>query len=55
MPTEAKMAVVAAIIALAFPALAAGNDNRDNQDTYKSAQYCMPPSDELPSTTYVYC
>ena len=47
--------VIAAIIALAFLALGAGNGNRDNEYTYKFAQYCIPQFDEPPGTTKVYC
>jgi hypothetical protein len=39
MSTKVTMAFVPIIIALAVPALAAGNGNRDNESTYKSAQY----------------
>jgi hypothetical protein len=49
------MAFVAAVIALALPALAAGNRNRDNEHTYKLAQYCVPRLDEPPGTTRVFC
>jgi hypothetical protein len=52
---KVTMAFVAAIIALASPALAAGNGNRDNELTYKLAQYCVPQHDELPGMTKVYC
>jgi hypothetical protein len=55
MSTKVRMAFVPIIIALAVPALAAGNGNRDNESTYKSAQYCIPQFDELPGTTRVYC
>ena len=55
MSTKIRMAFVPIIIALAVPALAAGNGNRDNESTYKSAQYCIPQFDELPGTTRVYC
>jgi hypothetical protein len=55
MSTKVTTALVAAVIAMALPALAAGNANRDNEHGYKSAQYCMPQLDELPGTTSVYC
>lgn len=55
MSTKVTMPFVAAIIALAFPAFGAGNSNRDNEHTSKSAQYCIPQFDELPATTRVYC
>ena len=45
MPTKVAMAFVAAVIALAFPALAAGNFNREKQHNYESAQYCIPQLD----------
>jgi len=41
--------------ALALPALAAGNGKRDNEYTYKLAQYCTPQMDELPGMTRVFC
>ena len=55
MSTNVTMAFVAAIIALAFPALAAGNGNRDTAYSNKTAQYCIPQLDELPGTTRLYC
>jgi hypothetical protein len=55
MSTKVTMAFVAAIIALAFPTLVAGNDNRENQHPYRSAQYCIPQLDDLPGTTRLYC
>lgn len=55
MSTTVTMAFVAAIIALALPALAAGNSKRDNEYTYELAQYCMPQLDELPGATRVFC
>jgi hypothetical protein len=55
MSTKVTMAFVAAVIALALPALAAGNRNRDNEHTYKLAQYCVPRLDEPPGTTRVFC
>jgi hypothetical protein len=41
MSTNVTMPFVAAIIALAFPALGVGNSNRDNEYASKSVQYCM--------------
>ena len=55
MSTKVTMALVPVIIALALPALAAGNGKRDTEYTYKSAQYCIPQFDELPGATRVYC
>jgi hypothetical protein len=55
MSTKIAMAFVAVIVALALPALAAGNGARDNAYTYKLAQYCVPQHDEIPGTTKVYC
>jgi hypothetical protein len=55
MSTKLAMAFAAVIVALALPALAAGNGNRDNEHTYKLAQYCIPQHDELPGATRVYC
>jgi hypothetical protein len=55
MSTKVAIAFVAAIVALALPALATGNGNRDNEHTYKLAQYCAPQHDELPGATKVYC
>lgn len=53
--TKVTMAFVAAIVALAFPTLLAGNGNRDTEYAYKTAQYCIPQLDELPGTTRLYC
>ena len=50
MSTKITMALVAAVIACAPPALAGGNGNRD-----KTAQFCIPQLDELPGTTRLYC
>jgi hypothetical protein len=55
MSTRIMMALFAVVMALTFPALAAGNGNPDNAYTYKSAQYCIPGFDDLPSATRVYC
>jgi hypothetical protein len=55
MSTKVAMAFVAVIVALALPALAARKANRDNEHTYKLAQYCVPQHEELPGTTKVYC
>jgi hypothetical protein len=55
MSTKITMALVAAVIAYASPALAGGNRNRDNEYTYKTAQYCLPQLDDLPDTTRVFC
>ena len=55
MSTKITMALMAAVIASASPALAGGNGNRDTEYTYKTAQYCMPQLDELPGTTRLYC
>jgi hypothetical protein len=55
MSTKITMALVVAVIACASPALAGGNRNRDNEYTYKTAQYCLPQLDDLPDTTRVYC
>jgi hypothetical protein len=55
MSTKLTTAFVAAVIAMTSPALPAGNGNRDNEHSYKSAQYCMPPPDEFPATTSIYC
>jgi hypothetical protein len=55
MSTKITMALVATIVALALPALAAGNGKRDDEYTYKLAQYCIPQLDELPGTTRVFC
>ncbi len=52
MSTTITMVFVVAVIALASPALAAGNGNRDNE--YKSAQYCVP-QDDIPGAQNVYC
>jgi hypothetical protein len=55
MSTKVTMAFVAAVIALALPALAAGNGKRDDEYNYKLAQYCIPQLDELPGTTRIVC
>jgi hypothetical protein len=55
MSTKVTMALVAAIIAMASPALPASSGNRDSEHSYKSAQYCIPQLDELPGTTSIYC
>jgi hypothetical protein len=55
MLTKITMPFVAAITALAFSALSAGNSNHDTEHTSRSAQYCIPQFDELPATTRVYC
>jgi len=55
MSTKVTMVFVVAVIALAFPTVAAGNGKRDNEYAYKLAQYCMPQSDELPGATRVFC
>ena len=55
MSTKITMALVAAVIACASPALAGGNGNRDIEYTYKNAQFCIPQLDELPGTTRLYC
>jgi len=57
MSIKIVMALVTAVIACASPALAGGNGNRDrnNEYTYKTAQYCIPQLDELPGTTRLYC
>jgi hypothetical protein len=52
--TGVKMAYAAALIALTLSAAAAGPGNRDNEYTYKSAQYCIP-QDDRPGETRVYC
>lgn len=55
MSTKITMALMAAVIASAPPALAGGNGNRDTEYTYKTAQFCIPQLDELPGTTRLYC
>jgi hypothetical protein len=55
MSTKITMALVAAVIACASPALAGGNRNRNDEYSYKTAQYCIPELDELPGTTRLYC
>ena len=54
MSTKITMALVAAVIACASPALAEGNGNRDTEYT-QTAQFCIPQLDELPGTTRLYC
>ena len=48
MSTKITMALVAAVIACAPPALGGCNGNRDTEHTYETAQYCIPQLDELP-------
>jgi hypothetical protein len=55
MSTKITMALVVAVIACASPALAGGNRNRNDEYSYKTAQYCIPELDELPGTTRLYC
>jgi hypothetical protein len=55
MSTKITMAFVAAVITFASSALAASTGDRDDQYTFKSAQYCIPQLDEPPGTTRVYC
>ena len=55
MSSKIMLALVSAIIAFTLPALAAGKGNRDNEYTYKLAQYCIPQLDDLPGTTRVFC
>jgi hypothetical protein len=55
MSTKITMALVAAVIACAPPALGGCNGNRDTEHTYETAQYCIPQLDELPGTTRLYC
>jgi hypothetical protein len=54
MLTKITLALVAAAIALASPAPAASNGNRDNGSTSKLSQYCLP-QDDFPDAQTVYC
>jgi hypothetical protein len=55
MSTKITMALIAVVVALALPALAAGNGNRGNAYAYQSAQYCMPQYDDPSDMTRFYC
>jgi hypothetical protein len=55
MSIKIVMALVTVVIACASPALAGGNRDRNNEYTYKTAQYCLPQLDEPPGTTRLYC
>ena len=55
MSTKIAIAAVAVVMALAFPALAAGNRNRDGVYVYTSAQYCVPQYDGVPDLARIYC
>jgi hypothetical protein len=46
--------LVAAVIALASPALTAGNGNRNNESASKLSQLCIP-QDDFPDAPTVYC
>ena len=50
-----KIATALAALAMAFPALAAENGNRDNAYAYAAAQYCIPQTDDFPDMTRLYC
>ncbi len=55
MSTKITTAFVAAVIAFASPAATAGNGNRNNEHTFKSAQYCVPEYDIPGAQNTVYC
>jgi hypothetical protein len=55
MSTKVTTAFVAAVIASASPAPTADNGNRNNEHTFKSAQYCAPEYDLPGSQSTVYC
>jgi hypothetical protein len=55
MSIKIVMALLTVVIACASPALAGGNRDRNNEYTYKTAQYCLPQLDESPGTTRLYC
>jgi hypothetical protein len=55
MSIKIVMALVTVVIACASPALAGGNRDRNNEYTYKTAQYCLLQLDEAPGTTRLYC
>jgi hypothetical protein len=54
MSTRMATALVAAVVALAPPALAAGSGNRNNETTSKLSQFCIP-QDDIPDAPTVYC
>jgi hypothetical protein len=55
MSTKITIAFVAAVIAFASSAPTAGNGNRNNEHTFKSAQYCAPEYDIPGAQNTVYC
>jgi hypothetical protein len=55
MSTKISMAVAAAIIAFALPASIAGRANRNNEHTFKLAQYCVPENDTPGPQRTIYC
>jgi hypothetical protein len=54
MSTKITTALVVAVIAFSSPAASVGNGNRNNEHTFKSAQYCMPKHD-TPAAARIYC
>jgi hypothetical protein len=55
MSTKITTAFMAAVIAFASPAFPAGKGNRDNERTFKSAQYCVPEYDIPGAQNTIYC
>jgi hypothetical protein len=55
MSTKITTAFVAAVIAFASPAPTAGNGNRNDEHTFKSAQYCVPEHDIPVARNTIYC
>jgi hypothetical protein len=48
------MIIVAVVMALAVPALAADHHNQGEAQS-QSAQFCMPQDDDFADTTTIYC
>jgi len=48
------MIIVAVVMALAVPALAADHHNQGEAHS-QSAQFCMPQDDDFADTTTIYC
>ena len=55
MLTKLEVAVVVAAIALVSTTLTASHGHRNNVDTLKSAQYCMPENNLPSGQSRFYC
>jgi hypothetical protein len=54
MSTRITLTLAVAVIAFTSFASTVGNDSRNHEHTFKSAQYCMPEYD-FPGETRIYC